>query len=909
MRTVSVLLLVLGLTLTLAGSAPAQGHVYAKVAPSGPQWTTTSTTWVDIQDLDLWFYQYDEGNACIGIAAESYATTGKRMFVRAVVDDDLAFPSDVVFTSENLLYGRSFLFTANVGPGIHHVALQVKVDGDGTASFGDRSAWVITSPNLVNAVAAPSGAFLTTTSAAWADISDMSLNITMPVDGQLALTFSSEVLCDNGTRTFLRVLIDDGPSAPSDIVVASDFILGVHAATFLTPQISAGSHAVKVQWLLDGTGTAYMGDRTLAVAVLDPTGAGSGGNGIHSVSPPSGPAISTVETGWEDISGLALDMEVPDNSTLIVGMNGETVLTGGRLFVRATIDGESCAPSDAVLQLDGGSPGTCSMAFVKKAVSGGSHRVAMQWGVDGGQTGYMGDRNLTVAVFKSDAPELTSDFPGVTPAIRANPIVVILWDPQRPTDPAPSVGAMSNLVHGSYPSVADYFTTLSGGKFSVTNAGILGWFNADKDPSFYWSPNDPTDADGDGFISGHVRKWWEAVTKADPVFNFAAFDTDADGVLDPEELGIVIVIPQNSAFGTNRVPASQEYPTWQPLVVDGVRIPMISEMYAGSPPNLGLFVHELCHLLLNLPDLYFGFFFPFAAGAYSIMDVTYIDSHLDPLEKMRLGWLQPMIVDHTGTYSVDPAEDGGGAYVLMDPAHGNSEYYIVENRQRSFAYDTQLSDSGLAVWHVIEDPAVYGTIPAPAGVGATDWNAIPAGDWGRRAIRMIRPVYGPPFNNGKALWDGADPTTGYDLVSDDPVSGHGQLRWADGSPSGFAIRDISAATPAMSAVFELPGSPVGVEDVSQLPTAFALNQNYPNPFNPTTVIRYQLPVVSDVRLIVYDVLGREIARLVDERQPAGTKDVVWDASGKSTGVYFCRLDVTGGNGERYAATVKLVLVR
>jgi M6 family metalloprotease-like protein len=575
----------------------------------------------------------------------------------------------------------------------------------------------------------------------------------------------------------------------------------------------------------------------------------------------------------------------------------------------AAVDGEHCVPSDAILLDESGWPGTTSLAFIRKGVPGGQHTVKAMWGVDGGQTGYMGDRNMTVLVFASDGPDMTGDFQALMPAIRSNPLLVLLWDPHRSSHPAPSVGAMSNLVHGSYPSVVDYFASLSGGRFTLANAGILGWYDAVMPADFYWAPNDPADADGDGFVSGHVRKWWEAISLADPVFNFASYDADGDGVLMPRELAIAIVIPQNGAFGTNRVPASREYPTWEPLVVDGVRIPVISEMYAGSPPNLGLFVHELCHLVLNLPDMYFGFFYPFAAGQYSIMDVTYIDSHLDPFAKMRLGWLQPTIVESNGAYSIAPCEAGGETYVLLDPKHGNSEYFLVENRQRSHSYDTQLSDSGLAVWHVIENPSVFGALSPPAGVSSTDWNAIPAGDWGRRAVRMIRPVYGPPFDNGRALWDGADPATGYDLVSDDPTPGHAQLRWADGSASGFAVRDISPAAGLMTVSFELPGTPTDAPEPPGLPSAFALDQNYPNPFNPSTTIRYRLPVASDVRLTVYDILGREVTRLLEGRQSAGSQSAVWDGSGSSSGLYFCRLDATGGDGVRFSAVVKMILMK
>jgi hypothetical protein len=74
-----------------------------------------------------------------------------------------------------------------------------------------------------------------------------------------------------------------------------------------------------------------------------------------------------------------------------------------------------------------------------------------------------------------------------------------------------------------------------------------------------------------------------------------------------------------------------------------------------------------------------------------------------------------------------------------------------------------------------------------------------------------------------------------------------------------------------------------------LPATYALLQNYPNPFNPTTVVRYQLPVVNDVRLAVYDILGREVSLLVNERKDAGVYEVKFDASRLSSGVYLYRL--------------------
>ena len=85
---------------------------------------------------------------------------------------------------------------------------------------------------------------------------------------------------------------------------------------------------------------------------------------------------------------------------------------------------------------------------------------------------------------------------------------------------------------------------------------------------------------------------------------------------------------------------------------------------------------------------------------------------------------------------------------------------------------------------------------------------------------------------------------------------------------------------------------------------FSLGQNYPNPFNPSTSIKYELPKTSEVRLSVYDMLGREVSVLVNERRDAGVHDAKFDAAGLSSGVYFYRLQA----GD-FIQTRKLLLVR
>ncbi len=74
-----------------------------------------------------------------------------------------------------------------------------------------------------------------------------------------------------------------------------------------------------------------------------------------------------------------------------------------------------------------------------------------------------------------------------------------------------------------------------------------------------------------------------------------------------------------------------------------------------------------------------------------------------------------------------------------------------------------------------------------------------------------------------------------------------------------------------------------------LPLTFGLSQNYPNPFNPKTIINYELLIINDVDLSVYNLLGQKVATLVSERKEAGYHQVEWDASGFATGIYYYRI--------------------
>jgi hypothetical protein len=98
---------------------------------------------------------------------------------------------------------------------------------------------------------------------------------------------------------------------------------------------------------------------------------------------------------------------------------------------------------------------------------------------------------------------------------------------------------------------------------------------------------------------------------------------------------------------------------------------------------------------------------------------------------------------------------------------------------------------------------------------------------------------------------------------------------------------------------------IGDEGVGRgIPVQYSLNQNYPNPFNPSTAISYQLSIISRVSLKIFDLLGREIATLVNGTFAPGMHTVQWDASSRPSGVYMYRLEVNGAS-----TTKKMVLTK
>ncbi|GIV45299.1 MAG: hypothetical protein KatS3mg036_0117 [Ignavibacterium sp.] len=124
----------------------------------------------------------------------------------------------------------------------------------------------------------------------------------------------------------------------------------------------------------------------------------------------------------------------------------------------------------------------------------------------------------------------------------------------------------------------------------------------------------------------------------------------------------------------------------------------------------------------------------------------------------------------------------------------------------------------------------------------------------------------------------------------------------------YILGGVNENTAAVNIVEYIMDQPTDVEMNFEVPGEFLLAQNYPNPFNPSTKIRFVIPNVgselAQTVLKVYDILGNEVATLVNEEKPAGVYEVEFDARNLSSGIYFYKL-----SSGSFTETKKMILLR
>jgi hypothetical protein len=147
----------------------------------------------------------------------------------------------------------------------------------------------------------------------------------------------------------------------------------------------------------------------------------------------------------------------------------------------------------------------------------------------------------------------------------------------------------------------------------------------------------------------------------------------------------------------------------------------------------------------------------------------------------------------------------------------------------------------------------------------------------------------------------------------------GRGYWVKANKAGqFVLADSSAVTSETRIMIiridELPPLPPGENCERakiEIPADYALRQNYPNPFNPSTVIKYDLPAPSHVRLIIYNILGQAVAGLADGVQEPGYQEAVWNASHAASGVYYYSIEAMSiaDPAKSFVQTKKMILIK
>jgi hypothetical protein len=137
-------------------------------------------------------------------------------------------------------------------------------------------------------------------------------------------------------------------------------------------------------------------------------------------------------------------------------------------------------------------------------------------------------------------------------------------------------------------------------------------------------------------------------------------------------------------------------------------------------------------------------------------------------------------------------------------------------------------------------------------------------------------------------------------------------RAADAFASLLYSAWIRAGRPSIPVTTGIAGDSGEPGQSAPVATTYSLGQNYPNPFNPTTNFEFRIANRELVRLKIFDVLGREVATLVDDVRPAGVHSVRWDASVLPSGVYYYQLqsgDASASSAQGFVQTKKMILAK
>lgn len=736
---------------------------FGSVAAVGPLERLVSSqpgVWSPIPGLATGVYSREGDALEITVSGETLGTDNT--WVQALVDGAPASPSRVLFrrAGDTRPENRSFTFVhPRVGAGQHVVEVRWLTGAGTTAQMRRRALTVQSASSDLGAgrlaVAAGTSEPAAGVITSWTPVPQMTATLTTETRGNLAATFSADASVDTG-RFFARAVVD-GVAVSDVLLVQGGVPRAPRSYTFVAPNVPAGTHTVRIDYLGEG-GTLYVGPRSLSVFASPKyltQGGGMAAGGLQ-LAPT---AVSG--TSWVDVAS-ELFWSADAASSSIVTVGAEVRVTagtfgGGRLYLRAVVDGRIAQPGLVEVIRRDSRWRAQSFSFALKNLAPGLHDLKVQAMADAFSTAYVGDRFWRLIHKRRSGSEFAQPFLHTSQTYTQAPIgrrsfapLVICFDPVRPEHPAPSFAELRDAHDGQDGgvSVRGWFAENSGGRLTMATPTYVGCADGS------WSTA-PLAHQGDWYWENQAwdTMFKEALLSADAQVDYHALDRNRDGQLTPDEVVIEMVHPQNVPDGFGRSTS---------VAVDGISAPLtvhFSQLYASASPdrrreNVGIASHEMAHLTLHAEDLY-GCASSTAPGAFSMMSARNV-THLDPWHKLHSGFVAPALVEmgswSTRTVAMGPVETGRQALLLYDLSRGDREYFIVENRVPSTVMHDDPGAGGVVVWHLFDDPALAQEFPPPGGASCS---------WDRNSVRKERVL--------RFLGD-----------SDDLV-------WADGTPAGIRV--------------------------------------------------------------------------------------------------------------------------
>ncbi len=269
----------------------------------------------------------------------------------------------------------------------------------------------------------------------------------------------------------------------------------------------------------------------------------------------------------------------------------------------------------------------------------------------------------------------------------------------------------------------------------------------------------------------------------------------------------------------------------------------------------------------------------------------------------EFGMLNPQHGAHQYIGDVlDICIDNGWHFALWDWRRGSGVHWNIENFHKDISHPFAVIPPWFSVLKRLHAPPVPVQIFPSDGEGNVPLPVIFS--WQKMTSYTSFDV---EIYEGSRLVEGI-----YDIPREN-FSYNGELKW--GREYQWRIRAKNPGTLSNISEwsslqnFRMADEAGSVFELQNKSKTDKLYQNCPNPFNPTTNISYSIKLNSFVKLVIYDLTGREVKTLVNRHQPEGNYSVTFDASNLPSGIYIYKMDVTGGTAQNYSEVKKMVLVK